>query len=97
MDSEIFYSTRELVIDSVYSFYASDHSLRYVRHIHPMFYNGTYSENNVCQPEEPELLMSKEDFIIMLDDLSGDNNCWRVAYNVLLMHVLKQVGWDYKS
>jgi hypothetical protein len=83
----------ELVNDELYNFYEADYGLRYTRYIHPMFYNGSYSEGNVCQPEEPELLMSKDEFITRLSKgdfiTEGDNN-WSFARHILYMYAFRE-------
>jgi len=76
-------------IDEVYSAYESDHSLRSVLFIHPMFYNGTYDRNNSCQPEEPEPLMTKKEFISKIDE--DTNLKWKMAIQVLFNYILKQL------
>ena len=46
--------TFEMIVDELYSHYEAENSLQNVRYIHPMFYNGTFSENNSYQPPKPE-------------------------------------------
>lgn len=56
------------LIDVLYSQYKSDHSMRTTVHNHPMFRNGTFSENNEYIPEEPEQLLTKEEFKDKIED-----------------------------
>lgn len=78
------------VMDEVYSQYESDHSLRSVIYIHPMFYNGTFSENNSYQPDKPEELLTKEEFINKIDE--DITSRWSTAASVLFHYILKQNG-----
>jgi len=84
MDEELF----NKVVDEIYSQYKADHSMQFSRHIHPMFYNGTFSENNEYVPEEPEPLLSKEEFI---EKLKNDEDFkWFFAFEVLYLYLAKQ-------
>lgn len=50
------------IIDDVYSYYEAEHSLQNLMHNHPMFYNGTFTEDNSYQPDEPEPLLTRKEF-----------------------------------
>jgi len=80
----------EKVIDELFRQYELDHSLRSVAYNHPMFYNETFSENNQYQPEKPEVILNKEDFI---NELKNEDNKWAFGYQVLY---LSRVSKNYK-
>lgn len=75
------------IYDSLYYQYECDHSLSMNRYIHPMFYNGTFSENNEYQPENPGEIMSKEEFIENLDN--GESK-WSIGFEILYLYLKKQ-------
>jgi hypothetical protein len=76
-------------IDAIYSTYESDHSLRTVGYIHPMFYNGTFSENNSYQPPKPETLLTKEEVIEEIQR-GGLDNKWGFSFQVLFNYMISQ-------
>ena len=86
MDEEKF----TIIINELYSCYESEHSFHTVRYLHPMYYNGSFSENNSYQPPEPEKLMTKEEFILKLNNES-DEYRWNTAFQVLYNHISKQL------
>ena len=75
------------VTDFVYRCYVVENDMDCLRYGHPMFYNGTFSKNNECQPPKPEPLMEKEEFIQMIS--KGDTE-WSKAMDVLGMYILNQ-------
>ena len=80
----------EMIINELYSYYEVENSLQNVIYSHPMFYNGTFSENNLFQPREPEMLMTKEEFIIKLNTESAEYR-WNTAFQVLYYHISKHI------
>jgi len=87
-DKEIFNEAIVIkAIDELYSQYEADHSLRNIIYIHPMFYNGTFSEDNSCIPDEPEELLTKEEFESKLEDIDYK---WRFGLEVLYCYIMKQ-------
>jgi hypothetical protein len=78
------------VIDSVYACYEGEHSLQSVMSIHPMFFNGTFTEDNSYQPPTPDPLMSKQEFIKTIESESEDNR-WKTAITVLYLYLLKNL------
>ena len=81
----------EKIIDELYSCYETEISLQNIRYIHPMFYNGTFSENNSCQPPEPDKLMTKEEFIDKMNS-EGEEYRWNTACQVLFNYISKQIN-----
>ncbi len=79
----------EKTLDELYSYYEAEHSLQNVGHHHPMFYNGTYCENNSYQPPKPDELMTKEEFILKLNSESEEYG-WNMALQVLYNYISKQ-------
>lgn len=73
------------IIGELYSCYESENSFQNCVYTHPMFYNGTLSENNECQPTKPEELMSKSEFVLKMNCESYDYR-WNTAYYALLHH-----------
>lgn len=84
-DKEIF----EEVIDELYFCYESENSLQIIRYAHPMFYNGTFSENNSYQPPEPEKLMTRDEFIEKMNS-EGEEYRWNTACHVLFSYISRQ-------
>jgi len=80
-------------IDSVYTSYEGEHSFRSVMSIHPMFFNGTFTEDNSYQPTTPDPLMSKDEFIKTIESESEDNR-WKTAITVLYLYLLKNRNID---
>jgi hypothetical protein len=80
--------TIEKIIDQLYLYYEAEISLQNIMYIHPMFYNGTFSENNEYQLSKPEELMSKEEFISKLNNESNEYR-WKTAFNVLYSYILR--------
>jgi hypothetical protein len=76
------------IFDELYSQYETEHNMQSALYIHPMFYNGTYSENNECQPPDPGLLLSKEDFIQKINEDIGSK--WEFGFQVLFSYLSKQ-------
>ena len=76
-----------VAIDELYSQYESEHSFRCTRYIHPMFYNGTFSKDNSYQPEKPEPLMTKEEFI---NELNDSESKWSFGLEVLFFYLFKK-------
>ena len=81
--------TFEKIIDELYSYYEAENSLHNIRYAHPMFYNGTFSENNSYQPPKPDELMTKEEFVLKLNNESEEYR-WNTAFQVLYNHISKQ-------
>ena len=81
----------EKVIDELYSCYEAEISLQNVGHSHPMFYNGTFSENNSYQPPEPDRLMTKEEFIEKMGS-EGYEYRWSTTCQVLFNYMSKQIN-----
>ena len=79
----------EKIIDELYSYYEAEISLQNIRYIHPMFYNGTFSENNSYQPPEPDKLMTKEEFIEKMNS-EGEEYRWNTAFQALYNYISKQ-------
>ncbi|NIQ14787.1 MAG: hypothetical protein GTO02_10430 [Candidatus Dadabacteria bacterium] len=77
----------EELINTLYDFYELENSMDNIRYIHPMFYNGTFSENNEYQPPKPDPLMSKEDFTTMLNTTDTE---WNKVIEVLAFYILRQ-------
>lgn len=77
----------EELINTLYDFYELENSMDNIRYIHPMFYNGTFSENNEYQPPKPDPLMSKEDFTTMLNTTDTE---WNKVMEVLAFYILRQ-------
>lgn len=75
-------------IDELYSQYEIDHSMRSTIYVHPMFYNGTFSKNNEYQLEEPEPLLSKEEFTRKIT-LEPDSK-WGFGFQILYLYISKQ-------
>jgi hypothetical protein len=74
----------------VYKFYEAEHSMETARYIHPMFYNGTFSKNNECQPPKPKELLTKEEFdkkMVEDDDFSSK---WDIALMILFQYISKK-------
>ena len=80
----------EIIIDELYSCYEAEISLQNVMYIHPMFYNGTFSEDNSCQPPKPEELITKEEFISKLESESQEYR-WNTAFQVLYNYISKKI------
>jgi len=72
-------------IDEVFNYYESDHGLRSIRYIHPMFYNGTFCKDNCYQPEEPETLLTKEEFT---DKITEEP--WNTAFQVMFNFISRE-------
>jgi hypothetical protein len=79
-----------LIIDELYSCYEADISLQNSRYIHPMFYNGTYSDDNSCQPPKPDELMSRDEFVKKMGEESFEYR-WNTAFQVLYNYVSRQL------
>jgi hypothetical protein len=86
---EIDESKVELIINEVYRYYESEIAMQNILYVHPMFYNGSFSENNEYQPAEPEELMTKEEFIEKLNSESYQYR-WNTALDALISYVSKQ-------
>lgn len=87
-DEKLFEGIHEEVIDDLYIQYDLDHIMAVTRHIHPMFYNGTFSRDNSYQPEKPEPLLSKEEFEkkLMLYDFVDK---WTTGYEILYSYIAR--------
>jgi hypothetical protein len=79
------------IIDELYSCYEAEISLQNVRYIHPMFYNGTFCENNCYQPPKPDELMTRDEFIEKMNN-EGEEYRWNTAFQVLYNYVSKQIN-----
>jgi hypothetical protein len=79
----------EKIIDELYYCYEAENSLQWVRYLHPMFRNGTYSKDNSCQPPEPDKLMTKDEFINKMNS-EGEEYRWQTAFQVLYNHITKK-------
>jgi hypothetical protein len=80
-----------IALDELYSSYESDHSMETVRWLHPMFQNGTFSENNSYQPPNPGELLSKDEFIDKLNTCDKEfGEKWNLALRVLFSYISKQ-------
>jgi hypothetical protein len=77
------------IIDELYSYYEAEISHQNCVYIHPMFYNGTFSENNECQPTKPDELMSKDEFIAKMNS-EPEEYRWNTAFYVLYCHISKE-------
>jgi hypothetical protein len=77
------------IIDELYSYYESENSLQIIRYVHPMYYNGTFSENNSYQPPKPDELMTKDEFIQKMNS-EGEEYRWSTAFQVLYNYISKQ-------
>lgn len=84
-DNKIF----EIIIDELYSCYETEHCIQNIRHVHPMFYNGTFSEKNSYQPPKPAELMTKDEFVEKLNTESEEYR-WNTAFQVLYWYISKQ-------
>ena len=77
------------LMDHLYNSYVCDHTLREAAYLHPMFYNGTFSEDNCYQPPKPEELMEREEFFEKL--LNEDSEYrWNTAFQVLFSYFSKE-------
>lgn len=76
------------VVNDLYLQYEVDHDMAYIRYIHPMFYNGTFSRDNSHQPEKPEPLLSKEEFANKLEAYDPENK-WQNGYEVLFSYIAR--------
>lgn len=79
----------EKIIGELYSCYETEISLQNVRYFHPMFYNGTFSENNSYQPPKPDKLLTKDEFVEKMNN-EGDVYRWNTAFQVLYNYISKQ-------
>lgn len=74
----------KIAIDEVYEYYQTDHSFRTSIYVHPMFRNGTFTKDNSFQPEEPEPLLTREEFESKLI-----KEPWHTAVQVMFNHLMK--------
>ena len=81
----------EKIIDELYSCYETEISLQNVRYIHPMFYNGTFCENNCYQPPMPDELMTRDEFVEKLWSETEEDR-WRTSFQVLYNYISKQIN-----
>ena len=81
----------EKIIDELYSCYETEISLQNVMYIHPMFYNGTFCENNCYQPPIPDELMTRDEFVEKLWGETGEDR-WRTSFQVLYNYISKQIN-----
>ena len=81
----------EKIFDELYSCYEVEISLQNIRYIHPMFYNGTFCENNCYQPPEPDKLMTRDEFIVKMNS-EGEEYRWNTAFQVLYSYISKQIN-----
>jgi len=86
-DKELF----EKIFDELYNRYEAEISLQHIRYIHPMFYNGTFSENNEYQPPKPNELMTRDEFIEKMNNESEEYR-WNTAAQVLYNYISKQIN-----
>tara|TARA_R110000868_G_scaffold76573_3_gene220112 strand:- start:681 stop:950 length:270 start_codon:yes stop_codon:yes gene_type:complete len=82
-----FVEIEKVTLSELYRQYTIDHALRELRYLHPMFYNGTYSETNECQPPKPEELLDEDEFYLELNNVDSK---WRDSYQVLLTYISRQ-------
>jgi hypothetical protein len=80
-------SAMDIALDETYKSYESDHSMEWVRHIHPMFRNGTFTEDNSYIPPKPEKKLTKEEFIKSLEETDSE---WAFAVQVLYSYILRE-------
>ena len=79
----------EMLIDELYTYYEGENSFQLTRYLHPMFQNGTFSENNSYQPPKPKKLMTREEFVSKMSNESEEYR-WNTALQVLFNHISKQ-------
>ncbi len=85
MEMEIF----EITINELYSYYDAGNSLKNIVYMHPMFYNGTFCENNSCKPSKPDELLTKEEFTSKINnDELGE--AWSLAFKVLYCYISRE-------
>jgi hypothetical protein len=72
----------------LYSCYETEISLQNIRYIHPMFYNGTFCENNCYQPPEPDKLITRDEFVEKLWSETEEGR-WRTSFQVLYNYISK--------
>ena len=80
---------KEKIIDELYSCYEAEISLQNVRYTHPMFYNGTFSNDNECQPPNPDELMTRNKFIENMNNETEEYR-WNTSFQVLYNYISKQ-------
>lgn len=79
----------EIIYNELYSCYETEISIQNISYIHPMFYNGTFCENNCYQPPIPDKLMTRDEFINKMN--SEDNEYrWNTSFQVLYNYISKQ-------
>lgn len=83
----------EHIIDELYSCYEAENSLQNIMHIHPMFYNGTFSEGNSYQPSKPDMLMTRNEFVDKMNNESQEYR-WNTAFQVLYNHISKTKSYE---
>ena len=81
----------EKIIDELYSCYETEFSLQNIRYIHPMFYNGTFCENNCYQPPIPDELMTRDEFVEKLWSETEEDRL-RTSFQVLYNYISKQIN-----
>ena len=81
----------EKIIDELYSCYEAEISLKNVIYTHPMFYNGTFCENNCYHPPKPDTLMARVEFINKMNS-EGEEYRWNTAFQVLYNYISKQIN-----
>jgi len=74
-------------MDEVYNAYEADHAFKSTMYLHPMFYNETYCENNCYQPEEPQKLMTIDEFF----ENSDIRKEWDRPISILYYYILKEL------
>lgn len=74
------------VIDELYRIYQAEIMMQNIAYIHPMFYNGTFSENNSYVPPEPEVEMTREEFEKAIAD-NGEKYRWTTAFQALFSYI----------
>ncbi len=77
------------VIDELYKFYETQNMIQTIAYVHPMFYNGTFSENNSYQPPEPEKLLTREEFETKFLESNGKSE-WQIPFEVLLGYIMRK-------
>jgi hypothetical protein len=80
----------EETLNEVYRCYEVEHSMAISRWLHPMFINGTFSENNSCQPPNPGELLTKDEFYNQLNTNSEFYKEWGKAITALYFYISKQ-------
>ena len=89
MDETTSKEIEEMAMDEAYLQYLADYSMAMTRHIHPMFRNGTFSEDNSYQPEHPGKELTKEEFKEKVNDGNDDTKeCY--VFEALFRYIYKE-------